>query len=249
MAYNRKIWENGDVITEGGLNNMEEGIQEAHDKVKAIEQSDYATRDYVTQAIVEAQLPEGDINLSGYATKAYVDNEISTIELTPGPEGPQGPAGEKGEKGADGLTTAIKVNGTTYAHTDGLIILPDYTTKTSELINDSGFLTSVPSEYAKKSEIPIMTNDLTNSLKNNYDEAYTHAKSTHAPSNAQKNSDITKSEIEAKLTGTITTHSHNYATQDYVNSKIPSITITKMTQSQYNSLSSKDANTLYVIVG
>lgn len=38
--------------------------------------------------------------------------------------------------------------------------------------------------------------------------AYTHSQAAHAPSNAQKNSDITKAEIEAKLTGAITTHSH-----------------------------------------
>lgn len=38
--------------------------------------------------------------------------------------------------------------------------------------------------------------------------AYDHSQATHAPANAQKNSDITKAEIEAKLTGTITTHSH-----------------------------------------
>jgi hypothetical protein len=36
----------------------------------------------------------------------------------------------------------------------------------------------------------------------------THVTSAHAPSNAQKNSDITKSEIEAKLTGEISSHSH-----------------------------------------
>ena len=41
--------------------------------------------------------------------------------------------------------------------------------------------------------------------------AYTHATSAHAPTNAQKNSDITKAEIEAKLTGVITTHTHKYA--------------------------------------
>lgn len=35
-----------------------------------------------------------------------------------------------------------------------------------------------------------------------------HVASAHAPSNAQKNSDITKSEIEAKLTGEITSHTH-----------------------------------------
>jgi hypothetical protein len=38
--------------------------------------------------------------------------------------------------------------------------------------------------------------------------AYNHSISAHAPSDAQKNSDITKAEIEAKLTGTITTHEH-----------------------------------------
>lgn len=38
--------------------------------------------------------------------------------------------------------------------------------------------------------------------------AYEHSQSAHAPANAQKNSDITKAEIEAKLTGTITSHTH-----------------------------------------
>jgi hypothetical protein len=57
--------------------------------------------------------------------------------------------------------------------------------------------------------IPTVTNDLTDALKANYDTAYTHSQSAHAPTNAQKNSDITKSEIEAKLTGNITTHTHN----------------------------------------
>ena len=56
--------------------------------------------------------------------------------------------------------------------------------------------------------IPTVSNDLTNALKANYDSAYTHSTSAHAPSTAQKNSDITKEEIEAKLTGEISTHSH-----------------------------------------
>jgi hypothetical protein len=36
----------------------------------------------------------------------------------------------------------------------------------------------------------------------------THITSPHAPSNAQKNSDITTQEIQAKLTGEINTHTH-----------------------------------------
>lgn len=39
--------------------------------------------------------------------------------------------------------------------------------------------------------------------------AYQHSQSDHAPANAQKNSDITKAEIEAKLIGTITSHNHD----------------------------------------
>lgn len=44
--------------------------------------------------------------------------------------------------------------------------------------------------------IPTVSNDLTNALKANYDSAYTHSTSAHAPSTAQKNSDITKEEID-----------------------------------------------------
>ena len=49
--------------------------------------------------------------------------------------------------------------------------------------------------------------------------AYTHSQAAHAPSNAQKNSDITKAEIEAKLTGTITTHKHTLLESNDTRSK------------------------------
>lgn len=45
--------------------------------------------------------------------------------------------------------------------------------------------------------------------------AYNHSQAAHAPLNAQKNSDITKAEIEAKLTGAITSHTHNYASSGH----------------------------------
>jgi hypothetical protein len=44
--------------------------------------------------------------------------------------------------------------------------------------------------------------------------AYTHSQAAHAPSNAQKNSDITKAEIEAKLTGEIASHTHAGGAED-----------------------------------
>ena len=45
-----------------------------------------------------------------------------------GPQGPVGPTGPQGPVGSDGLTTQIRVNGTTYIQSNGLITLPDYPT-------------------------------------------------------------------------------------------------------------------------
>lgn len=50
--------------------------------------------------------------------------------------------------------------------------------------------------------------------------AYQHSLAAHAPSNAQKNSDITKAEIEAKLTGAITSHTHDYAPSSHNHSTV-----------------------------
>lgn len=43
------------------------------------------------------------------------------------------------------------------------------------------------SNYALKSEIPTVTNDLTDTLKAHYDSTYEHSQLAHAPSNAQAN--------------------------------------------------------------
>ena len=74
----------------------------------------------------------------------------------------------------------------------------------------SGGSTIDTSNFVKKEAGKgLSTNDLTNALKSNYDTAYAHSQAAHAPSTAQKNSDITKAEIEAKLTGDVTSHTHS----------------------------------------
>lgn len=68
-----------------------------------------ATESYVQAKIAEASLSGGDVDLSGYATIDFVTQEISSIELTPGPKGdkgdtgPQGPQGERGLQGVQGV--------------------------------------------------------------------------------------------------------------------------------------------------
>ena len=70
-----------------------------------------ATESYVNQKIAEASLSGGEVDLSDYATKNYVNESIRTIELTPGPKGdkgdvgPQGIQGPKGDKGEPGTTS------------------------------------------------------------------------------------------------------------------------------------------------
>lgn len=65
---------------------------------------------------------------------------------------------------------------------------------------------------AAKSHGTHLTLGTTNSTAFRGDQGYTaymHSIADHAPADAQKNSLITKAEIETKLTGTITTHNHS----------------------------------------
>ena len=81
-------------------------------------------------------------------------------ELLKGDQGEPGIQGPKGDQGEDGLTAAIKVNGSTYTHSNGVITLPDIPTRTSQLTNDSQFITSIPSEYINETELQIHTNEV-----------------------------------------------------------------------------------------
>ena len=59
------------------------------------------TDNKIVEEIAKAQIGgSGEVDLSAYATKNYVDDEISKIELK---EGPQGPAGQDGADGKDGV--------------------------------------------------------------------------------------------------------------------------------------------------
>ena len=72
-------------------------------KVPETDLTNYATKDYVAQEIAEAQLGGGggEVNLDNYYTKSEVDSAIQAIELTPGPVGPKGEDGYTPVKGVD----------------------------------------------------------------------------------------------------------------------------------------------------
>lgn len=58
---------------------------------------------------------------------------------------------------------------------------------TSPTHTHSQYITDISGKVDKVSGKGLSSNDLTNTLKTNYDAAYTHSQSTHAPSDAEKN--------------------------------------------------------------
>ena len=77
----------------------------------------YATEAYVDEAIANAEI---DVNLTDYYTKKETDNLIEAIELTPGEKGEPGEPGKDGKdgkKGADGISATHSWYGTTLSIT------------------------------------------------------------------------------------------------------------------------------------
>lgn len=82
-----------------------EGVT-VEDRLVGLENQDFATKEFVESAILNAEFGGGadgeSINLSDYAKKTYVDQQIAAIELIPGPKGDKGEDGQPGEQGLPG---------------------------------------------------------------------------------------------------------------------------------------------------
>ena len=137
-------------------------------------------------------------SLEGLATETYVNNRVAGV-LGSAPEA------------LDTLNELAQALGND----------PNFATTVSTRIGSKvdkveGKSLVLDTEIAKIHEHTNKTvlDDVTPTNVSNWNSAYTHSTSVHAPSNAQKNSDITKAEIEAKLIGDISTHTHSqYLTQ------------------------------------
>ena len=227
-----------------------ESIENGHEKQK----SEY--RSYFK--MLEDKISEIKIT-GGGLTENQVQNIVSNYvtahksELTgaTGPQGPQGPVGSTGAQGpqgpqgpagTDGLTTQIRVNGTTYSQSNGLITLPDYPT-----LSGTG-------------------SGLTTTQEQQINVAYNHSQSTHAPTNAEKNVQSNWNETNTSsdayilnkptLSTVATSGSYNDLSNKPTIPTVPSNLVTGSsnsyiiwtgTQSQYDSITSKDNNTLYFI--
>ena len=182
------------------------------------------------------QGPKGDTGETGPAGKDGIDG-------APGPKGdkgdigPQGPKGDTGEAGpqgpagADGLTTAISLNGTTYTQVDGLITLPNVATFDGNgTMTINGNFAMVPTDTPLDARIRVETEADILNISRPYLGMIVYAKDTgkhykvtglkdkKTPFATVKNAAVDTYEVlvpevsNVDLTG--------YATEDFVNSKV-----------------------------
>ena len=88
-AYNMLNWQDGDTITDAKMNHIDTAIYEINDTKAS---SDHTHEQYLIEE-----------DISHLAPITYVDEQIKTIELTPGPQGEQGIQGEQGPEGPQGI--------------------------------------------------------------------------------------------------------------------------------------------------
>ena len=181
------------------LDNMASDIEELKQGNIDVDLSSYAKKSDLEvkadKSYVDSAIESVDVSsqLTNYATKTELGNKVDKID-------------------GKGLST----NDYTTAEKNKLSGLTNYTHPTSHsatmITEDSTHRFVTDSEkfsWNNKSNLALGTTTDT-AFRGDYgNTAYTHSQTAHAPSNAQKNSDITKSEIETKLVGDVTSHTHS----------------------------------------
>lgn len=145
-------------------------------KVDVVEGKGLSTNDYTTPEKTKlAGIEEG-------ATNTVVENVLTSDSTTNALSAAQGKALKQQ---IDAINTGMEDLGA------GDMLKSVYDTNNNGQVDkadDSDSLGGVASvNYALKTDIPTVTNDLTDALKNNYDAAYTHSQQAHAPAGAQAN--------------------------------------------------------------
>lgn len=94
--YVRKDWNNGEVIDEASLDNMEQGISDVNTGVRNLEDKT-ATLESQTLKSVEAESVEPETPASG-----TIEEGVLKLKIPKGAKGDKGDKGENGTNGTDG---------------------------------------------------------------------------------------------------------------------------------------------------
>ena len=136
--------ENGNTINATATTESSKQIKDFSLKTGVSGQEDILIQDNgVTKRIKTNELID-TVDLTGYATETYVQNKIAEASLS------------GGEIDLSGYATKADLNNkanVSHTHTKSDITDLSIPTKTSQLTNDSGFITSIPSKYVTESEL------------------------------------------------------------------------------------------------
>ena len=171
MAYNKKTWIDGELITDDALNNIENGIQELENQIETIELTPGPQGERGPQGVQGPQGPKGDKGDTGeQGIQGPKGDKGETgeqgIQGIQGPKGDKGQQGEQGPKGDDGYTPVKGIDYFTEKEKtemlNGLATEEFVTQKIAEaqLNNDEDPVDL--SAYALKSELPINISQLEN---------------------------------------------------------------------------------------
>ena len=200
--------------------NIVDALNGVKNSVEQVEVSlaGYATEEFVTNKIAEAKLDSGEVDLSNYVTKSQLDLKADETALT-----------SHTNNATIHITAAERTDWNNKSNFSGSYNdLSDKPTIPSAYTHPSSHVATMITEDANhrfvtdneksawnaKSNLILGTTSSTAFRGDQGNTAYIHSQAAHAPSNAQKNSDITKAEIEAKLTGNITSHTHSQYIDD-----------------------------------
>ncbi len=136
--------ENGNTVNATATTESSKQIKDFSLKTGVSGQEDILVQDNgVTKRIKSSELID-TVDLTGYATETYVQNKIAEASLS------------GGEVDLSGYATKDELNNkanVSHTHTKSDITDLSIPTKTSQLTNDSGFLTTIPQEYITETEI------------------------------------------------------------------------------------------------
>ncbi len=147
--------ESDDKLITKELSELKVAIENKANKDDIPSLDDYATEEYVRAKIAEAELAGGDIDLSDYYTKLETDKAIQTA-ISKIPEVDLSNYATKQEvidAREQSARNELKIMAIDSELVDISNTLETIPTKTSQLENDNGFITSIPEEYVTESEL------------------------------------------------------------------------------------------------
>lgn len=121
----------------------------------------------------------------------------------------KGDVGDKGDKGDRGLPVSININEINYTHQDGIITLPNYPNKTSDLENDVGFITFADIDttqnhaHTNKSSLDKITEQKLTSWDNKSDFSGSYNDLTDKPNIPSVAGLATESYVNTKVAGIV----------------------------------------------